>query len=116
MKLHVLTNRKKLEVFQKKKVKCAKKKLGELNEIMCTVANIDQTLVYGHVGKDEQHLENTQKNSEDFKYLFNKLKRKFTDTASTYHEKIEILALKPDSWSRQKFTNFFGPEHCTNML
>jgi len=77
---------------------CKKEMKWIQSEIMCPIADVDQSLVSGH-NEDEQFLENAKKIKvdNDFNSFLNALKRKFTNIANI-PKKIQLLNHKPDSW------------------
>jgi len=110
LKLHGLNNRKKVKAC-KRKVETVKKRLiADLS----IATNLDQSFLDDDI--DDAEVLSSKKfkqDSEEYDSMLNSLKSKFIDNHTTYDEKIQILTLLPESWSRSKTVNFFGTDNCS---
>jgi len=86
------------------------------SEIMCPIADVDQSLVSGH-NEDEQFLENAKKIKvdNDFNSFLNPLKRKFTNIANI-PKKFNYLITSLILGVNSSLLNFLDQNAVKNML
>lgn len=112
IKLHSLNTRKKITACKKKIVIVKKRLIADIS----IATNLDESFLDDDDEAETSILKSkkTKRDCSDYEMMLNALKEKFNEAQTSFDEKIQILTLMPESWSRSETRAFFGTKNCSD--